>query len=658
MKNYSLEVGNRRIDVLQVECAVVGSGAAGFAAASDLHDNGVTDIALLTENINSGTSRNAGSDKQTYYKMSCSGDSCDSVARMARDLFACGGKDGDVALCEAALSLRCFFHLCNLGVPFPHNRFGEYVGYRTDHDSMERASSCGPLTSRYMTEALEREAVGKGIPIFDGWQVISLLVRDGGICGLLCISRGSNGHLVPAAVQTSHVIYATGGPAGMYEASVYPESQNGATGIALEAGAFGANLCESQYGIASTGFRWNLSGSYQQVLPRYYSTDKNGEDEQEFLNAYFPSGRALANAQFLKGYQWPFDVRRIRNGGSSLLDILVYYESVFRDRLVFMDFRRNPSPIDRNGSIAIDMLPGDAADYLTKSAALLTTPIDRLCRMNAPAVQLFADHGIDLTKQPLPIAVCAQHNNGGLYADAWWQSNICGLFPVGEACGNFGPYRPGGSALNATQVGALRAAQFIAHHPRPKVDDRLYLETLSRQCERLLPLIEVESTANTKTIDEVLARHRKAMTACGAHIRDIKQIEAAWKNVHEDRLSLDRGELVSDAMKRPEAFFHLRDTLLAQEAYLSSMQMDIRSGNQSRGSCLISNINGECAAPGLPDRFCFSVDETATDRITTFLFDGKTGTVSTTYRLVRPIPKDENWFENIWNDYRSGDVFL
>ncbi|HOS38496.1 MAG TPA: hypothetical protein PLG31_02085, partial [Spirochaetota bacterium] len=55
-----------------------------------------------------------------------------------------------------------------------------------------------------------------------------------------------------------------------------------------------------------------------------------------------------------------------------------------------------------------------------------------------------------------------QHVNGGLCGDIWWESNVRNLFPVGEANGSHGVYRPGGAALNAGQVGGLRAAQMIA----------------------------------------------------------------------------------------------------------------------------------------------------------------------------------------------------
>ncbi len=132
-----------------------------------------------------------------------------------------------------------------------------------------------------------------------------------------------------------------GGPAGIYDTSVYPSSQTGASGLALEAGVKGKNLTESQYGIASIKFRWNLSGTYQQVLPRYISTDKEGNDEREFLQDYFENPGEMLDAIFLKGYQWPFDPRKIENHGSSLIDILVYNETVIKRRRVFLDYTNN-----------------------------------------------------------------------------------------------------------------------------------------------------------------------------------------------------------------------------------------------------------------------------------------------------------------------------
>ena len=77
---------------------IVGTGAAGYSAAERLYQYGQTDIAMLTENILAGTSRNTGSDKQTYYKLSLSGSECDSVKDMAQVFFDGQCVDGEHAL--------------------------------------------------------------------------------------------------------------------------------------------------------------------------------------------------------------------------------------------------------------------------------------------------------------------------------------------------------------------------------------------------------------------------------------------------------------------------------------------------------------------------------------------------------------------------------
>ena len=151
--------------VYRCNTAIVGSGAAGFNAADRLWQLGQHDIQLVTENRVGGTSRNTGSDKQTYYKLTLSGGDPDSVREMAQTLYEGKCVDGDIALCEAALSTQCFLKLVELGVPFPRNRYGEYIGYKTDHDPRRRATSVGPYTSKQMTECLEAAVQAKGVPV-------------------------------------------------------------------------------------------------------------------------------------------------------------------------------------------------------------------------------------------------------------------------------------------------------------------------------------------------------------------------------------------------------------------------------------------------------------------------------------------------------------
>ena len=397
---------------------IVGSGAAGYNAALRLYELGQKDIAIVTEARCAGTSRNTGSDKQTYYKLSLSGQSPDSVQAMAQTLFDGGCMDGDIAYAEAAGSVRSFFHLVELGVPFPTNGYGEYIGYKTDHDPINRGTSAGPYISRYMTEALERQALAYDIPVFDGYMAIRLLTSEEGrrACGIVTLDRrrleGEQGRFCVFAAE--NVIWATGGEAGMYRSSVYPYGQNGGSGVLFEAGAAGKNLTEWQYGIASTRFRWNLSGSFQQAVPRYVSTDAQGGDEREFLADTFSSPEKLINAIFLKGYQWPFDPRKVANEGSSLIDVLIYQEEIIKGRRIFMDYTRNPAALERGGKPDFSLLSDEAESYLSNCSALLHTPYERLRAINPAAIQVYMEHRIDSSRERLEISVCVQHNNGGI----------------------------------------------------------------------------------------------------------------------------------------------------------------------------------------------------------------------------------------------------
>lgn len=491
MRQDTRRIDGRPARVISVNTLVVGSGAAGLKAASTLPALGQRDVLIVTERWGGGASANAGSDKQTYYRASLSGNVPDSARDMARDLFAGGCMHGDIALAEAQHSAQAFYHLVSLGVPFPHDTYGGFPGYLTDHDPRGRGTSAGPCTSRFMVEALGREVRDRGTEVFDGCQVVALLagLHEGELriegAAALDLEDPDGPQLV--LVNATNVVLATGGPGVMYADSVYPRGQAGSIGMALAIGAVAQNLTESQFGLASIAFRWNLSGSYQQVVPRYVSTDADGRDEREFLNDAFPDAGTLGTAIFRKGYQWPFDPRRVAGYGSSLIDLLVYRERTERGRRVYLDFTRNPDCGGRLGAFSLAGLAEEAREYLSRSGALgdTRTPIERLERMNPPAIQLYLDHGIDLRRERLEIAVCAQHNNGGLKGNHWWESNVRGLFPVGEVNGSHGVYRPGGAALNAGQVGGLRAAMYIARRRR---EDRrrsmLFFSINSRGCAR------------------------------------------------------------------------------------------------------------------------------------------------------------------------------
>jgi succinate dehydrogenase/fumarate reductase flavoprotein subunit len=640
---------------LSVNTAIIGSGAAGLNAALRLFDLGQKDIAIFTEGINMGTSRNTGSDKQTYYKLSLEGDDPDSVVDMAQTYFDGGSMHGDIALVEAAMSAREYFHLVEIGVPFPHNRYGEYVGYRTDHDPKKRATSAGPLTSRFMTEKLEQQIKDRGIAVYDHMLAVRILKNKNSACGFIALHDGNRF----VYVNCTNIIFATGGPAGMYEASVYPHSQNGSTGIAFMAGCKGVNLTESQYGIASIRFRWNLSGTYQQVLPRYISTTADGKDEKEFLNGCFSSPSKMLDAIFLKGYQWPFDPRKIENEGSSLIDLLVYNETQIKGRRVYLDFTKNADA----GGTGFDpnLLGRETYGYLERSGALFGRPIDRLEKMNEPAIRLYKDNGIDLRNEYLEIDVCAQHNNGGLLGDIWYESNIKHFFPVGEVNGVFGVYRPGGSALNSTQVGGARAAAFISGNYRhPPLEMREFLALAQKEMGTVLYFIDKAKQKNDGKIPvaEMDKRIRTRMTKFGAHIRDAKKVETAFEECRKELENFEDIVMIDDE-NDIEMLFRTHNNLVCQFVYLGAIKEYIGKNGVSRGSFLITGNEGILPAQNLPGEFRYIGGE---DKLKgkineiRLLNDEKGYRIGSRWVDVRKIPESDNWFENVWRDYREGRI--
>ena len=649
MEHEIFTTGAYTAKVYRCNTAVVGSGAAGFNAADRLWQLGQHDIVLVTENRAGGTSRNTGSDKQTYYKLTLSGGDPDSVREMADTLFAGRCVDGDIALCEAALSTQCFLKLVELGVPFPRNRYGEYIGYKTDHDPRRRATSVGPYTSKQMTECLEAAVQAKGVPMLDKTQVIKILTNGGTVCGLLCLNvTAQNDADRFVLIRCKNVIWATGGPAGMYADSVYPFSQYGATGLALEAGAKGKNLTEWQYGLASVAPRWNVSGTYMQVLPRVYSAAADGSDEREFLMDFFTDAHDMLSKLFLKGYQWPFDVRKVA-GGSSIIDILVYLETC-KGRKVYLDYRTNPA----DGEFSYDDLLPEAHEYLTRAGACFGTPIERLAHMNQPAIDFYRDKGVDLYTQPLEIALCAQHNNGGIGIDCWWQTDVKGLFAVGEAAASHGVYRPGGTALNAGQVGSTRAAQYIA--ARCRGDASAGFDVAASAALAEMAALADACRADTGNVRALWQHAAEEMSRCGAAIRDPAQIRAYGKQV-EAQLAGFAKTVKAGSRTELAMVYRLRDMLLSQHAYLTAMADYTAHGGKSRGSALYTDLTGGIKPfTQLPDTFTFALDEAEAPLIQELWFED--GTCRTRWRAPRPIPEDDDFFENVWRSYReTGNIY-
>jgi succinate dehydrogenase/fumarate reductase flavoprotein subunit len=582
-----LAVAGAHVPLVACGVLVVGSGAAGLRAAVELQRRGER-VVVASMSLFGGTSACSGSDKQTLHTAGTANHG-DDFTRLAQALGAGGCMDADTAYVEAVGSLHTLAGLQYLGLPLPLDRFGAVLRYQTDHDEVGRATSCGPRTSRLMVKVLAEEAVRLGVPVLRKCEVVRLLTeeRDGRqvVAGVLAIDQERREHHHGFIVIRCHsVVLANGGPGELYRDSVYPPHCYGGLGLALEAGVELANLSESQFGIGTrrTEFPWNLSGTYVQVMPHVFSRDAEGR-EHHFLAQWYRTTRELASNVFRKGYQWPFHASRMLGFGSSLVDLAIHAESR-AGRTVFLDLTRNPLPGADGRDFDLRELDPDAHAYLANNDALQATPLARLQRMNPLAIELYRMHGHDLARDPLPFNVNNQHMNGGVAVDAWNESSLPGCFAVGEVAGTHGVTRPGGAALNAGQVGGVRAAEQIAGRRLAPPPATLAAQPLGQVAEALALAALALHSRDGLEVGAVRSEIQARMSDHAGYICPVAGVAPALAAARRLRAAVTTRGIACPRAAQVVDVFRWRHLALASEAVLTALDHYVAQGGGSRGA--------------------------------------------------------------------------
>ncbi len=654
-----LAVDSDIMPIYHCDTLIVGSGAAGLRASVELKRKN-NHVIIATSGVGLGTSACSGSDKQTLHTASTRGIG-DNYLAMASALSAGGAMDEDVAYSESVVSPQSLAGLEFMGLPIPKDKYGAALRYQTDHDEYGRATSCGPRTSRLMVTTLLNEAIRLEIPIINRASAVKIhSIKRNGIenaAGLFIITNDKSKNPYGISyIKFDKLILATGGPGELYRDSVYPGNCHGSLGLALESGITLSNLTESQFGISSNRekFPWNLSGSYVQAMPYIYSEDEKGE-QHNFLQEYFPTLASQCNAVFKKGYQWPFHAQKTLNYQSSLVDIAIFDQQKL-DRKVFMDFNQNPK--SSNGeTFTISNLDSEVKEYINNNQAIADTPIQRLVKLNPLAIELYRQNGTDLHNEPLQFSMNNQHMNGGIEVDLWGKSSLEGCYAIGEVASTHGVTRPGGSALNAGQVFAIRAAEHISNTQTPKnvLDEESLKNTYSELREELNEALIPDP--KKQSIDDIKSDIQCNMSDYVGFICNYKGVSLAKSSFAQ----ISKKPLFIENLDQASNYYHWKQNTLAAQAISSALADYIEHSGVSRGSRLICNNHGSAIpknAKGYMENYCHISEETDPLKPLKQLVKTSNGAFEISWRKTRLLNDTSTiYFEKNWPEYLNAEIY-
>jgi hypothetical protein len=228
---------------------------------------------------------------------------------------------------------------------------------------------------------------------------------------------------------------------------------------------------------------------------------------------------------------------------------------------------------------------------------------------------------------------------------------------VGEVNGSHGVYRPGGAALNAGQVGALRAAEYIANRYADwSVPTDMVGQAAIEAAAGMRGWIERCDRAGLSWRRE-RTELQERMTRAGAHIRSLEELPRAvaeaweqWRRIECSGCTYEQPGEVAEALRN-------RSLCFAHAVYLEAILFALQSGVGSRGSAIVLAPSGTRIHDRLGDAWRIVPEDPTFREKVLETIAAPDGRVSNRWVERRPIPDTDTWFETAWARFRSGAIY-
>jgi hypothetical protein len=234
------------------------------------------------------------------------------------------------------------------------------------------------------------------------------------------------------------------------------------------------------------------------------------------------------------------------------------------------------------------------------------------------------------------------------------------LFAVGELNGTHG-VRPGGSALNSGQVGAMRAAELIA---RAYGEPPLEREAFARAARRQIEALHADYTCalagqDPEALDpgDVRRQIQLRMSREGAFLRSLTGARQALREAKELHSRISRHGLRASSHRALARTTQDRMLALTSVAFLRAIVAYIEGGGGSRGAYMVLDPAGDREV-ALPDGSVLryrSENPAKRGEILELAWDGSDD-FAVRAVPVRPLPEDTSWFETVWREWGAGGI--
>jgi L-aspartate oxidase len=404
------------IEQRQFDVLVIGSGAAGLSLALRLKSS--FNVAIIAKGP-----LDEGSTKYAQGGISAVLAPSDSIESHLQDTLNAGA-----GLCDATIARQVISQgaeqidwLIDLGIEFTRNKTfdkhadSEYHLTREGGHTHRRVIHASDATGHALSKTLIKQIQKRpNISIFDHYLAVDLItgskldLQDRGIMGAYVFNQHS-GHI--EVLRTRKIVLATGGANKAY---LYTSNPDGSTGdgiaMAWRAGCRVANM------------------EFIQFHPTCL---------------YHPQAKSFLISETVRG-----------EGGKLLLP----------NGQTFM------TSVDPRGELAPRDIVARAIDNKMKRLGLDCVYLDisykpaNFIKEHFPTIyQRCLQFGFDMTKEPLPVVPAAHYTCGGIVTDIHGQSDIKGLYAIGETAftGLHGANRMASNSILECLVFAANAAKHI-----------------------------------------------------------------------------------------------------------------------------------------------------------------------------------------------------